>query len=94
MDQEEECSDDLEAANSGEAKLEGVSLVAGGLNTCGNLLYIQCTKVQCSTEHYSTLHHNTIQAEHLRRHADVRDVRLGCGGRERRVDHHLCRTIK
>ena len=60
MDQEEECSDDLEAASSGEAKLEGVSLVAGGLNTCGNLLYIQCTKVQCSTEHYSTLHHNTV----------------------------------
>ena len=76
MDQEEECSEDLEAASSGEAKLEGVSLVAGGLNTCG-------------TVQYSTIQYSTIRAEHLRRHADVRDVRLGRSGRQRRVDHHL-----
>ena len=76
MDQEEECSEDLEAASSGEAKLEGVSFVAGGLNTC-------------STVHYSTVQYSTVQAEHLRRHADVRDVRLGRSGRQRRVDHHL-----
>ena len=54
MDQEEECSEDLEAASSGEAKLEGVSLVAGGLNTCGTVQYITVHCMLCSTVQYST----------------------------------------
>ena len=57
MDQEEECSDDLEAASSGEAKLEGVSLVAGGLNTCGKVQYsaLKYSAVQNITSQYSIL---------------------------------------
>ena len=57
MDQEEECSEDLEAASSGEAKLEGVSFVAGGLNTCSTVHYstVQYSIVQCSTIQYSTV---------------------------------------
>ena len=86
MDQEEECSEDLEAASSGEAKLEGVSLVAGGLNTCSTVHY---STVQYSIVQYNTVQYSTVRAEHLRRHADVRDVRLGRSGRQRRVDHHL-----
>ena len=63
MDHEEECSDDLEAANSGEAKLEGVSLVAGGLNTCGKVQYsaLKYSAVQNITVHYITIQYTTVQ---------------------------------
>ena len=63
MDQEEECSDDLEAASSGEAKLEGVSLVAGGLNTCGKVQYsaLKYSAVQNITVHYITIQYTTVQ---------------------------------
>ena len=63
MDHEEECSDDLEAASSGEAKLEGVSLVAGGLNTCGKVQYsaLKYSAVQNITVHYITIQYTTVQ---------------------------------